>query len=88
MNLEDLPPSCGDMIVLACFQCRKDMVRNKADGNIARKYGLLVFGGMAGGKAYCCGCFHVPKPTSSSPATADDDNPWQQNAIRELEDME
>lgn len=81
----DLP---DDLRLMNCAQCHREMV-NPKDAKIAGKYGLTIMVHRVAGRPYCMDCYNITRDTTIPGAPSgrsDDDNPAQQNALRNLED--
>ena len=80
-----VPLTRDDLLVVNCAQCNVELVGERHK-EYARQFNMLAVAGRAGGRPYCPGCFLVRPKTVGGRGTPDGGSPYQENAIRHMED--
>lgn len=79
-----------DVKMCTCAQCGAECI-SFGERYVAESHGItdlpVLIGGRIGDRPYCVHCVAVRRPPQrTDPSWQGNDSPWQQNAIRDMED--
>ncbi len=72
-----------------CAECGMELVGERSAVSVPRPWPSDLPPAVRGrimGRPYCSGCLTCRVPPARATTTEDDGGPWQQNAVREMEE--